>query len=114
MTDPYESRDTDGDGYGDNLDAFPMDPSEHVDSDGDGVGNNADAFPTDPSETTDTDGDGVGDNADEDADGDGIPDDQASGVGDGGSGGILPGFTALTGLASVLGAAILVAGRRKD
>jgi len=34
---------------------------------------------------------------------------------DGGdSGGILPGFTALTGLVSVLGAAILVAGRRKD
>ena len=114
MTDPYESRDTDGDGLGDNADAFPNDPNEKVDSDGDGVGNNADAFPTDPSETTDTDGDGVGDNADDDADGDGVPDEPVDTVDDGDSGGILPGFTALTGLASVLGAAILVAGRRKD
>ena len=114
MTDPYESRDTDGDGLGDNADAFPNDPNEKVDSDGDGVGNNADAFPTDPSETTDTDGDGVGDNADDDADGDGVPDEPVDPVDGGDSGGILPGFTALTGLASVLGAAILVAGRRKD
>ncbi|MEL0332065.1 MAG: hypothetical protein VW982_07605 [Candidatus Poseidoniales archaeon] len=115
ITDPYESRDTDGDGTGDNSDAFPTDPDEHVDSDGDGVGNNADAFPLNPDETTDTDGDGIGDNADDDADGDGIPDDQVGPVDSGGdSGGILPGFTALTGIASVLGAAILVAGRRKD
>ncbi|MGB1461332.1 MAG: hypothetical protein ACPG7Z_02785 [Candidatus Thalassarchaeaceae archaeon] len=114
MTDPYESRDTDGDGLGDNADAFPNDPNEKVDSDGDGVGNNADAFPTDPSETTDTDGDGIGDNADDDADGDGVPDEPVTPVDGGDSGGILPGFTALTGLASVLGAAILVAGRRKD
>jgi hypothetical protein len=35
-------------------------------------------------------------------------------VDNGDSGGILPGFTAVTSLASVLGAAILVAGRRKD
>ena len=110
----YESRDTDGDGLGDNADAFPNDPNEKVDSDGDGVGNNADAFPTDPSETTDTDGDGVGDNADDDADGDGVPDEPVDPVDGSDSGGILPGFTALTGLASVLGAAILVAGRRKD
>ena len=114
MTDPYESRDTDGDGLGDNADAFPNDPNEKVDSDGDGVGNNADAFPTDPSETTDTDGDGIGDNADDDADGDGVPDEPVDPVDGGESGGILPGFTAITGLASVLGAAILVAGRRKD
>ena len=114
LTDPYESRDTDGDGIGDNSDAFPTDPNEHVDSDGDGVGNNADAFPLDPDETKDTDGDGVGDNADDDADGDGIPDDQVGDVDGGDSGGILPGFTAITGLASVLGAAILVSGRRKD
>ena len=46
---------------------------------------------------------------------DGIPDDdQVGDVDDGDSGGILPGFTAITGLASVLGAAILVSGRRKD
>ena len=37
-------------------------------SDGDGVGNNSDAFPQDPEETTDTDGDGVGDNSDADPD----------------------------------------------
>ena len=35
-----------------------------MDTDGDGVGDNADAFPNDPTETVDTDGDGVGDNAD--------------------------------------------------
>jgi hypothetical protein len=114
MSDPYESRDSDGDGTGDNGDAFPNDPNEKVDSDGDGVGNNADAFPTDPSETKDTDGDGVGDNADDDADGDGIPDDGVPVEEPDDGGGILPGFTAVTGLASVLGAAILVAGRRKD
>ena len=114
MSDPYESRDSDGDGTGDNADWAPNDPNEKVDSDGDGVGNNADAFPTDPSETKDTDGDGIGDNADDDADGDGIPDDGVEEPGEPDSGGILPGFTAITGLASVLGAAILVAGRRKD
>jgi hypothetical protein len=46
-----------------------------ADSDGDGVGNNADAFPSDASETLDTDGDLVGNNADSDDDGDGIDDD---------------------------------------
>ncbi|MFL2966341.1 MAG: hypothetical protein ACJZ5D_01395 [Candidatus Thalassarchaeaceae archaeon] len=114
MSDPYESRDTDGDGVGDNADWAPNDPNEILDSDGDGVGNNADAFPTDASESKDTDDDGIGDNADDDADGDGIPDDGIDPVDDEESGGILPGFTAITGLASVLGAAILVAGRRKD
>ena len=105
--------DSDGDGTGDNADWAPNDPNEKVDSDGDGVGNNADAFPNDPAETKDTDGDGIGDNADDDADGDGVPDD---GVPEPATedGGVLPGFTAITGLASVLGAAILVAGRRKD
>ena len=84
-----------------------------VDSDGYGVVYMADDFPQDAYETTDTDGDGIGDNADDDADGDGVPDD---GVPEPATedGGVLPGFTAITGLASVLGAAILVAGRRKD
>ena len=99
---------------GDNADWAPNDPNEILDSDGDGVGNNADAFPTDASETKDTDGDGIGDNADDDADGDGVPDDGVDIDDAGDSGGIIPGFTAITGLASVLGAAILVAGRRKD
>ena len=114
MSDPYENRDSDGDGTGDNADWAPNDPNEKLDSDGDGVGNNADAFPTNPEETSDQDGDGIGDNADTDADGDGIPDDSVDPVEEPDSGGILPGFTAVTGLASVLGAAILVAGRRKD
>ncbi|MFT5117424.1 MAG: hypothetical protein ACI9NY_000953 [Kiritimatiellia bacterium] len=56
--------DTDGDGVGDNADAFPNDPDETTDTDGDGSGDNADAFPNDATETADTDGDGVGDNAD--------------------------------------------------
>ncbi|WP_318443999.1 thrombospondin type 3 repeat-containing protein, partial [Photobacterium leiognathi] len=62
--DKSETLDTDGDGVGDNADAFPADKSETLDTDGDGVGDNADAFPADKSETVDTDGDGVGDNAD--------------------------------------------------
>lgn len=34
--------DTDGDGYNDDVDAFPADPTEWVDVDGDGLGDNAD------------------------------------------------------------------------
>ena len=45
-----------------------------VDSDGDGVGDNSDAFPNDATETLDSDGDGIGDNADPDDDNDGVPD----------------------------------------
>ena len=44
------------------------------DTDGDGVGNNADAFPSNASESVDTDGDGTGNNADSDDDGDGKKD----------------------------------------
>ncbi|MBT8143376.1 MAG: CHAT domain-containing protein, partial [Gammaproteobacteria bacterium] len=101
---PYdagESRDSDGDGIGDNadsdddndgtiddLDAFPYDASESQDSDGDGTGDNADpdddndnvpddldAFPSMASETQDSDGDGIGDNADTDDDNDNVADD---------------------------------------
>jgi len=57
--------DSDGDGVGDNSDAFPNDPSESADSDGDGIGDNSDLFPNDPLETIDSDGDGAGDNSDE-------------------------------------------------
>ena len=63
-SDTSETQDTDGDGVGDNSDAFPDDASETLDSDGDGTGDNADAFPNDASETLDSDGDGVGDNSD--------------------------------------------------
>ena len=43
------------------IDWAPNDASESADTDGDGVGDNADAFPTDSTETMDTDNDGVGD-----------------------------------------------------
>lgn len=75
--------DTDGDGYADDVDAFPNDPTEWKDSDGDGVGDNSDAFPYDPTETKDSDNDGVGDNSDafpydptewKDSDNDGVGD----------------------------------------
>ena len=36
------SCDTDGDGYSDNIDAFPNDPTEYADNDQDSIGNNAD------------------------------------------------------------------------
>lgn len=41
---PYTvpSVDSDGDGVADGLDAFPLDPAETKDTDGDGIGNNAD------------------------------------------------------------------------
>mgnify|MGYP001177626920 FL=1 len=68
---PYEWNDTDGDGVGDNSDAFPMDPSEWQDMDGDGVGDNSDVFPYDDSEWLDYDSDGIGDNSDLDDDNDG-------------------------------------------
>ena len=62
--DSTEWEDSDLDGVGDNSDLFPADPSEQSDSDNDGVGDNADAFPNDANETVDSDGDGVGDNQD--------------------------------------------------
>jgi hypothetical protein len=111
-SDTTEWGDTDGDGVGDNSDAFPNDASEIVDSDGDGVGNNADAFPYDSNEQSDSDGNGVGDNAqaEQEGGGDTTPVDPVP-VDDGG---FLPGFSAIMGIVSMLGAAILVAGRRKD
>ena len=42
-----EEIDSDGDGYNDNVDAFPFNSSEWIDSDGDGVGDNADYYPYD-------------------------------------------------------------------
>jgi len=62
--DRTEWADTDGDGAGDNGDAFPLDFKEWRDTDGDDVGDNSDAFPRDRTEWYDTDGDGVGDNGD--------------------------------------------------
>jgi endo-1,4-beta-D-glucanase Y len=79
--------DSDNDGVGDAIDAFPLDPAEWADYDQDTIGNNADndddndgvidsddAFPTNENEYADFDGDGVGNNADDDDDNDGISD----------------------------------------
>ncbi|MGA1866571.1 MAG: GLUG motif-containing protein [Thermoplasmatota archaeon] len=97
---PFEYRDTDGDGMGDNLDpdadndgypdnndSFPLDDEEWQDTDMDGIGNNADqdddndgvpdssdAFPLDPSEAYDADSDGIGDRLDPDDDNNGVND----------------------------------------
>jgi len=54
--------DSDGDGFEDAVDDFPLDPSEWRDADGDGIGNNADP---------DDDNDGIEDEFDTDADNDG-------------------------------------------
>lgn len=80
------SIDSDGDGLGDLLDAFPHNPNwkydkdkdgvgdsgdgcddnpeEFIDSDGDGYCNLSDAFPNNRSEWSDSDEDGIGDNSD--------------------------------------------------
>ena len=65
-----ETKDTDGDGVGDNSD---------TDIDGDGVANDQDAFPFDPAESLDTDGDGIANGSDTDDDGDGLPDGSETG-----------------------------------
>jgi len=61
---PPESQDIDGDGYTDDVDAFPNDSSEWIDTDDDGIGDNGDAFPDDSTQWADRDGDGYGDNPD--------------------------------------------------
>ena len=71
---PNEWIDSDGDGVGDNSDVFPSDESEWADSDGDGVGDNSDVFPDDSNEWVDADDDGIGDNSDLDDDNDGVND----------------------------------------
>jgi parallel beta-helix repeat protein len=68
--DPLEWQDSDEDGFGNIYDVFPLDPTQWSDSDNDGFGDNPngtnpDAFPGDPNEWIDTDHDGVGDNQDE-------------------------------------------------
>ena len=82
-----QNRDSDADGVVDVRDDFPMDPSETRDTDGDGIGDDADLdddndtipdsddlFPLDPHESADSDADGVGNAADPDDDNDGIED----------------------------------------
>ena len=92
---PIQSiKDSDGDGYADDIDVFDSNPREWFDTDGDGLGNNQDdcpdqfgdstidrigcqdfdsdgysdlndSFPLDPSEWLDSDEDGWGDNQDD-------------------------------------------------
>jgi hypothetical protein len=85
-TDPTKA-DTDGDGFNDDVDLFPLDPDDWDDADGDGIGDNADPdddndhvadvkdlYPNDPTEWANYDGDASGDNADTDDDNDGVED----------------------------------------
>ena len=62
-TDIYDpnSKDTDGDGYIDSEDVFPLDKTEWLDFDKDGRGDNSDAFPLDLSASIDSDSDGYPD-----------------------------------------------------
>ena len=95
--------DEDGDGIPDADDAFKFNPTQSKDSDGDGYGDNQDPnatqidmFPDNPTQWNDTDGDGYGDNSKEratmvdnftnnptqwmDADSDGYGDNQSTGA----------------------------------
>ena len=60
--DRYGCLDTDGDGWSDEGDDFPLDPTEYLDSDSDGYPDSSDDFPFDPTQWKDSDGDGYGDN----------------------------------------------------
>ncbi|KAB7627950.1 putative Ig domain-containing protein [Alkalilimnicola sp. S0819] len=76
--DPYDAADAALDPDGDSLTNLAeynagTDP-QVADTDGDGYFDGSDAFPLDVAEWLDTDGDGIGDNTDEDDDGDGLPD----------------------------------------
>ena len=71
---PNEWADADGDLVGDNTDRCDQDPFGWDDSDGDGVCLPADLFPDDPNEWSDADSDGIGDHGDPDDDNDGVDD----------------------------------------
>ena len=72
---PNEWADADRDLVGDNTDQCDQDPNGWDDSDGDGVCVPDDLFPDDSNEWSDADGDGIGDNGDPDDDNDGFDDD---------------------------------------
>jgi poly(3-hydroxybutyrate) depolymerase len=71
---PYEWADADGDLVGDNADQCDQDPNGWDDSDEDGVCVPDDLFPDDSNEWSDADGDGIGDRGDPDDDNDGWSD----------------------------------------
>jgi len=57
--------DKDGDGYADKVDAFPNNAKYYSDKDGDGYADEIDAFPTDRKYYSDKDGDGYADKVDD-------------------------------------------------
>lgn len=74
--DPEDPSDAGGDADGDgvtNVDEY-LTGTHPRDRDGDGVGDDEDAFPEDPAETQDSDADGLGNHTDRDDDNDGMPD----------------------------------------
>ena len=83
--------DTDGDGFEDNVDAFPNDASEWADNDSDGLGSNLESQIGTSDGMADTDGDSLGDYIEyinattdprlHDSDFDGLWDDESPGWG---------------------------------
>ena len=84
---PDALEDSDGDGYNDDIDLFPLDPERAIDSDGDGISDtddpdddddgildDQDDFPLDSRYNKDTDNDGIPNLIDPDDDGDGYED----------------------------------------
>mgnify|MGYP001185616553 FL=1 len=71
---PDEWADNDADGWGDNIDDCDLDPTGYQDVDGDGICYPQDLFPNNPNEWSDADGDGIGDRSDADDDNDGVAD----------------------------------------
>ncbi|MDC0485826.1 Ig-like domain-containing protein [Flavobacteriaceae bacterium] len=84
---PDALEDSDGDGYNDDIDLFPLDPTSAIDNDGDGISDTDDTdddndgipdddddFPLDSRYSKDTDNDGIPNLIDPDDDGDGYDD----------------------------------------
>ena len=84
---PDALEDSDGDGYNDDIDLFPLDPTQAIDFDGDGISDtddpdddndgipdDQDDFPLDNRYSKDTDNDGIPNLNDPDDDGDGYID----------------------------------------
>jgi hypothetical protein len=84
---PDALEDSDGDGYNDDIDLFPLDPTRAIDNDGDGISDtddpdddndgipdDQDDFPLDSRYSKDTDDDGIPNLIDPDDDGDGYDD----------------------------------------
>ena len=86
---PDALEDSDGDGYNDDIDLYPLDPTRAIDNDGDGIAetddndddndgipDDQDDFPLDSRYNKDTDNDGIPNLIDPDDDGDGYEDEE--------------------------------------